>query len=367
MAELKDITKAHVLQAVARIEKERIALRPSTQHDVLIGGKVYPPKEILRYAWQEMTGELVHDLTSGGIQTNRPLEKLGFEVRPKVAASPSPAKGSPGRRYWRAGTGHDGNDFWPDMKQARCICIGLGDIGDLKTLGIKAREDILDLLPKKKPKRTFSKEAGEAFNFFNDVRTGDIVLAQAGQQVKGIGIVTGGYGYNDALPYPHYRAVRWLLENPSLRNGEGGGFVTFKEMTGQDLIKKIEKALTKKEGTPIMANELNQILYGPPGTGKTYRVVEEALHILGESAHGSERTEIAELFERHQQAGRVVFTTFHQSMAYEDFIEGLKPVEPEEGNPVVYRVEDGTFKELCINAAFSFVEKSGKQHLDSTP
>ncbi|WP_397445963.1 EVE domain-containing protein [Polaribacter sp. R77954] len=47
------------------------------------------------------------------------------------------------------------------------------------------------------------------------------------------------------------------------------------------------------------------------------------------------------------------FVTFHQSFAYEDFIEGIKPVMPEneeETADLGYAVEDGVFKRLCLRA-----------------
>jgi hypothetical protein len=44
------ITKQHVLDAVDKIEREGIVLEPSTRFDVVINGKAYPPKEIIRYA-----------------------------------------------------------------------------------------------------------------------------------------------------------------------------------------------------------------------------------------------------------------------------------------------------------------------------
>ncbi|MGY5351025.1 McrB family protein [Wenyingzhuangia sp. IMCC45533] len=50
---------------------------------------------------------------------------------------------------------------------------------------------------------------------------------------------------------------------------------------------------------------------------------------------------------------RYKFVTFHQSYAYEDFIEGIKPVLTEnEQNPgqISYCIEDGIFKDLCIKA-----------------
>ncbi|MDX6745168.1 AAA family ATPase [Polaribacter sp. PL03] len=47
------------------------------------------------------------------------------------------------------------------------------------------------------------------------------------------------------------------------------------------------------------------------------------------------------------------FVTFHQSFAYEDFIEGIKPISPEEGEEskdLGYKIEDGVFKKLCLKA-----------------
>lgn len=48
---------------------------------------------------------------------------------------------------------------------------------------------------------------------------------------------------------------------------------------------------------------------------------------------------------------RYVFTTFHQAFAYEDFIEGIKPVMSEESDgELSYQIEDGVFKRICKRA-----------------
>lgn len=48
---------------------------------------------------------------------------------------------------------------------------------------------------------------------------------------------------------------------------------------------------------------------------------------------------------------RYVFTTFHQAFAYEDFIEGIKPVMSEESDgDLSYQIEDGVFKRICKRA-----------------
>lgn len=99
---------------------------------------------------------------------------------------------------------------------------------------------------------------------------------------------------------------------------------------------------------------LNQILYGPPGTGKTYNTINKAIEITNPDFDLSQnRTVIKQEYQRLVDSGQIVFTTFHQSMTYEDFIEGIKPVieENEDGEKsVVYEVKNGIFKEICKNA-----------------
>lgn len=96
---------------------------------------------------------------------------------------------------------------------------------------------------------------------------------------------------------------------------------------------------------------LNKILYGPPGTGKTYSTINHALTLLGISCDNLEREEVKKLFKDQLDKGRIVFTTFHQSMSYEEFVEGIKPIAPKtEGEEMYYDIEDGVFKQLASKA-----------------
>lgn len=106
----------------------------------------------------------------------------------------------------------------------------------------------------------------------------------------------------------------------------------------------------------------NMILYGPPGTGKTYNSVIYAVAICEEKTVeevANEEYEIVKArYEDLKVAGRVVFTTFHQSYGYEEFIEGIRPVMSsdsgdltlESGSQLKYRVEPGIFKKFCDDA-----------------
>ncbi|XAK35941.1 AAA family ATPase [Campylobacter coli] len=96
---------------------------------------------------------------------------------------------------------------------------------------------------------------------------------------------------------------------------------------------------------------LNQILYGPPGTGKTYHTIDKALEILGENLES--RDEKKAKFDEYVKNGQIVFTTFHQSYGYEEFVEGIKPnIDSEEGNSkdIEYKIKPGIFKEICERA-----------------
>ncbi|EAK4576021.1 McrB family protein [Campylobacter jejuni] len=94
---------------------------------------------------------------------------------------------------------------------------------------------------------------------------------------------------------------------------------------------------------------LNQILYGSPGTGKTYHIIDKALEILGENLES--RDEKKAKFDEYVKNGQIVFTTFHQSYGYEEFVEGIKPsLNSDENSQINYKVKDGIFKELCKKA-----------------
>ena len=77
------ITKQNILDAVKKIESQNIELEPSRKYDVIINGKSYPPKEVMRYAHEIMDGEKHFDEWFGGKSTNKYFIALGFEIKGK--------------------------------------------------------------------------------------------------------------------------------------------------------------------------------------------------------------------------------------------------------------------------------------------
>lgn len=114
---------------------------------------------------------------------------------------------------------------------------------------------------------------------------------------------------------------------------------------------------------------LNQILYGPPGTGKTYATVEATLEILDPAlleSHPQDRTALKKRFDELLVSGQVRFVTFHQSFAYEDFVEGLRAESGTDGQ-LRYTVQSGVFKALCEDAPVAPVAPVASAAVTSSP
>ena len=114
------------------------------------------------------------------------------------------------------------------------------------------------------------------------------------------------------------------------------------------------KAIINKQNTmeeiqqinEILQNKKQIILQGAPGTGKTYKTAAIAVGMCNPAfTDFANHQKVMEEYERLQSEGQIAFCTFHQSMDYEDFIEGLKPEV--KGNAVEYDVENGIFKTIC--------------------
>lgn len=99
----------------------------------------------------------------------------------------------------------------------------------------------------------------------------------------------------------------------------------------------------------------NLILQGAPGVGKTFNTANLAVRLLSPDLQidFTDEKEVMNTYNDLTKKGQIEFVTFHQSMDYEDFVEGIKamPIDPNnEKAGICYKVEDGIFKKICITA-----------------
>lgn len=98
----------------------------------------------------------------------------------------------------------------------------------------------------------------------------------------------------------------------------------------------------------IIKQKKQIILQGATGTGKTYSSSEIAVKLIDGNAP-SDRAELMKRYKELVDKEQIFFTTFHQSMDYEEFVEGIKP-ETTSDNKIIYKLKDGIFKEACKSA-----------------
>lgn len=103
-------------------------------------------------------------------------------------------------------------------------------------------------------------------------------------------------------------------------------------------------------GSSIKLEAKNMILHGAPGTGKTFSIKNTIKNIILKQGGNIDK--------------QLVFTQFHPSYSYEDFIDGIKPngIDKRTGQ-LKFELKNGNFKELCKIATQKLLEerKEGKK------
>lgn len=159
----------------------------------------------------------------------------------------------------------------------------------------------------------------------------------------------------------HYYSDRTNVSTAGMRNEITMGvttmsFIGITEKYGKKKVKELKEQFENKhmfisKTAKLLQSKHNIILQGAPGTGKTYNTSAIALAAL--DVTDVDLNDHKAVMKRYDSllGDQIFFTTFHQSLDYEDFVEGLKPhVQTDaDGNSigVTYEPEDGIFKRAC--------------------
>ncbi len=307
---------------------------------------------------------------------------LGSPDNEKTEQNNSWNKNNNGKRYWLYSPGNDAED-WEEQYNNGIIAIGKDAIGDLKVFKSKEemRKKMQEIIaPQKNP----TQSANTSWQFIHVMKPGDIVFAKKGRRtIIGRGIVSGDYKFDsNRIHHKNIRNIQWTHKKTCNFSEELFAMKTLTNITNDsELIKKIENSFNNNEdnevknnNTKIITNYLNTILYGPPGTGKTYNTVIKAIEIIDkycieydDDGNVINYDEVKEEFDKAKKEGKIEFITFHQSYAYEEFIEGIKPVvsndfecendEINNNGEIKYKIDEGVFKRICNKAITAKLKK----------
>ena len=261
--------------------------------------------------------------------------------------------------YWLYSPGEEAR-IWEECCSKEIMAIGWDEIGDLsqytsKTEMQKAMKEYIN------PERKYTMAVHATWQFVNEIRIGDIVIAKKGRStVIGRGVVMSDYKYDDSRnDNKNIRKVHWT------HTGEWPhpGLAVMKTLTDitayTDYVEKLNSLFDSNEIDDVEAkdvtypsyskdrfldevfmdedqyntlvglvlNKKNVILQGAPGVGKTFAAKRLAYSIMG-----------------MKDPNRVMMIQFHQSYSYEDFIMGFRPTEKG------FELKHGAFYNFCKEA-----------------
>ena len=250
-----------------------------------------------------------------------------------------------------------GARLWGDFQKHQVAALGWDNVlGDLSEYN--SREEIHETLVKNGRGSKPSNQSLALWEFKEEVRIGDVIIVKKGRRsILGWGKVKGDYEYDPDRPeYRHIRQVEWHPCKQPISLPRSA--LPVKTLTRRShaqaryLLELIDEKSSSAEADPevydinvalenifvsheqfrrildSMALRKNLILQGPPGVGKTFIARRIVWCLIG-----------------RKDSNPVEMVQFHQSYAYEDFVQGWRPTKS--GG---FALKNGVFFEFCKRA-----------------
>ncbi len=252
---------------------------------------------------------------------------------------------------WHMNMGSEVQESWPGVADDGVVSLGWDQLSDLSAF--ETRGDLAEHMKSRGHGDNPINDSLAAWEFTRDMKPGDLIFAtRPVERLVGWARVQGEYEYdrNAGRFRVHTRKVDWhRCESVPVT----GGALTKKRLTRwsspdpwvrrlmwftgyppppylpthahQDLFiprDQFDRLLTS------IRSRKNLILQGPPGTGKTFIARRIAWCLIG-----------------HKDNDPIEMVQFHQSYAYEDFVQGFRPTD--DGG---FTLKDGVFHRFCERA-----------------
>lgn len=141
---------------------------------------------------------------------------------------------TPSRRYWKIAPGEKAR-LWPGMRDQGLIAIGWDDLRPDFLLNVASRDNLHAFL-RERNKDESPQTARQLWQFAQEIRPGDIIVANRGfSEIVGRGVVTGPYAHRpDRAEFHHTLPVRWFDTEPRTIEKQGGWRLTLKELSREE-------------------------------------------------------------------------------------------------------------------------------------
>ncbi len=207
-------------------------------------------------------------------------------------------------------------------------------------------------------------EGAHGIDSFREITTDCLIALKDGHSILALGIVNSevkrgtwrdllnekdidrfNVGADGNINY--YEIKHWIpIKDVTYETQSGANWIQDNKVHNElmGFYQNYRKEQVMQDKITILKQKKQIILQGAPGTGKTYATAEIAVQIINDSV-ASGRKMLMKEYQKLVDGKRIFFTTFHQSMDYEEFVEGYKPIE---GGG--FELKNGIFKKACAKA-----------------